>query len=163
MTFSSGALSFALNGVPGYNEWNTLFDEYRISGIKITFKPNANIVDAGSSGGTFYYLVDRNDAIPPASEQEMLEWQGVRSFLPSVGQFRKIFFKPNVKTALAANSTDSTVALVGLKYSPWIQLQGVAASQGIVHYGLKWLWGASSAPGSMRIYITYYIHFRNVK
>lgn len=150
---SYGALTFSLAQLTNPTEFTSLFDSFKISGIKLVFMPRISESNgpAGSQGfGTFIYSPDYDDGTVPSSSIELLERQSHR--VKQIGSTRpfKIFLKPS-----------AGVTLVG----GFGQTKGWSdtANNGILYYGLKYAWTNVVVSSIMDLYVTYYLKFKGVK
>lgn len=127
-------MTFDLTQVTNYNEITNLFDQYAITGVKLTFVPLTNVQGAGTQGSTalprcipqLYWYIDLDSAATPNSIDEMMENQRCHS-----RRFDKpvsIFLRPKPH-----NNIGGGVAI--LKGRNWIDC---ANNPSVDHYGLKW-------------------------
>lgn len=70
---------FRLNDLPGYTEFTSLFDQYKLCAVKVSFIPNKNVNYISSSGdqfvyGVFHSIIDY-DGSAPANENQFLEYE----------------------------------------------------------------------------------------
>jgi len=75
----AGAYDFRLNYLPQSGEFTALFDAYKIWKVDIQFIPKYNSSDFSTGGAgfglpTMYVAEDRNDVNPPASINELMEY-----------------------------------------------------------------------------------------
>lgn len=80
----SGAYDFRLNNLPNFAEFAALFDVYKIWKVDVMFIPKYNTSDFATGGSgyglpTIYVAEDRSDAVAPASVNEIMEYNSVRS------------------------------------------------------------------------------------
>lgn len=121
---------FRFNQIVNYNDFTSLFDQYRITHVqlKVWFKYN------GSFNGVFpkfYWYSDYDDTILPTDLNEFRQHQKVR--MAQLNLNRPLVI--NIKPALLVESYRSPVS-VG--YLPkWRQLIDMSAPD-VPHYGLKW-------------------------
>lgn len=152
-------MSFKLSDLPNYASFS-LFDEYRIVGIKATFMPlYTDKVDTSGTGvldnmPNIITAIDYDDALTPAvTDLEENETCMVHS--PGVTFDR--YFVPKVSKTYWAGATATGY---GSATKQWIDID----SPGVNHYGLKYgviCDGAlATANFKTRIYIKYYVEFR---
>lgn len=164
--------SFSLNAMSGYAEVTNLFDEYKISALKVEFHPRfsgfdgANTTDTtlpgvtNQSGTKLHILVDPSSTLTPTGVYNsttlntLLENGTVRSH--SGNRVVSVYYKPkvyNTVSGLAAN----------MIRSPWIRTDQVA----LPHYGFHAFAQDNNFSGtfgqSWDIFVTYYIQCRNMK
>lgn len=90
--------NFSMNDMPGYTELTTLFDFYKLTGVKVRVMPYYQ--DNSISNGTLnnvrnapiFYAIDRSDGSAPTTVDELLEyqdhkissaWKGFSIWIPS--------------------------------------------------------------------------------
>lgn len=74
------AFNFSINDMPGYTELTTLFDNYKLTGLKFKLIPYQQ-TQSNSTGSVnnsknvpIFYVIDRTDSTAPASIDEVLEY-----------------------------------------------------------------------------------------
>lgn len=170
-----GALSYygRLNDVPDAIEFASLWDQYRINGIRIEFIPynNASYTSQGGEGADMGVLVhdvvDYDDAaIPTASAVgvgSLMEYHNYKRrsvFRNGGGQSITRYWKPNASMSLYNGPVTTGYGPVR---TPWID----AASPDVQHYAWKCIPEVYSS-GSTGVLVgkliaTYYISVRNVR
>lgn len=91
-------LNFSMNDMPGYTELTSLYDFYKLSGVRVKVIPYLqNMSNSTASlnnlqNAPIFYAVDRSDATAPASIGEVLEyndhkigntWSGFQIYIPN--------------------------------------------------------------------------------
>lgn len=157
-TESHGAYKFKLSDLPNYTEFTSLFDKYRITGIRAQFLPRVNIMDLKNVNASFTEIppvltvVDYDDASGTDDYASLCQYENAKIH----NQFRpfSVYFKPMV--AIAAYQG----AFTGYSSSrkTWID----AASPSVEYYALKWATPPYSAINSIAnptydVIFTYYI------
>lgn len=135
-TFTSQA--FALNLFPAYTGYTAIFDQYRIDLVEVTFIPRLDQVSTvGNYAGLLSTVIDYDDATNLTSVSEAMDYS---SCLTVAGDkpFRRVV-KPHV--ALAAYSGTVFTSFANQERQ-WLD----AGSPGVVHYGVKTAWTATSVP-----------------
>lgn len=163
------AFSFQLNDLPNASEYNVLFDQYKITGIKLRVIPKAAMTTQGSSTGTIasvgygqvVSVIDYDDADTPTSKDQLLEFGSAK--VTSVSRIHQRYFKPKILNQVYINS-------ISTGYSPvrsnWLD----NSYPTIQHYGLK-LWidapqssnNTTSSSISYDVYATYYFMCKNTR
>lgn len=160
----AGSISFQLADVPNASNFTQLFDQYRITAVKIefilpfipaTYKDTTVVAQAAP---TLFTASDIDDATAPASLNEILEKETVKCHgtLCPYGINKAVRW---VKPAVAAALYKGTFTGYGSKQGQWID----ANSSDVAHYGLKyWLEGIGgySAGVNLYVYTTYYMEFK---
>lgn len=161
----SGAYTFKLSDLPNYTEFTNLYDQYKITGIAIEFRPTFSGLDlnfsANSANGTLIpdirSVVDLDDDTPIANENELLQYQNIKWTRGT--KVHRRYFKPKFATEIFRTALTT----------------GYRPSQGyldtsypeIPHYGFKvWIDDTAATEASAwlyRVYVTYYVKFKGVK
>lgn len=167
----AGTMTFALDKLIAHSEFTTLYDQYKIKGVKVTFEYAANSTDANhfsSPAPKIIFFRDYDDIIA-TSMSDISQREATTARRTLRGAVSTIV-KPRVKDYVELTPGASTP---GATYQRrWIDCN-VANLQ---HYGLKfaimdwptWNGGASASSDYMarpilRIRCEYYLAFRNVR
>lgn len=155
------ALSFTLSQAPEYTEFTSLFDEYRICALEVTFKPKFNMMTVTSPTAVvtplLYTAIDYDDATVPASAAELEEYQTcvVTNFNRSV----KRTIVPKNATAVYQSTTATSYGVA----RPWLD----CAYASVPYYGLKAVVEGGAigqvALQAWDISVKYYLEFRIVR
>lgn len=140
-----GSLSYMglLSDMPSYTEFTTLFDRYKICGIKIKFTPfntsSATVSTTGplvgGAGAIWHSVIDYDDAtLPTASDAGIDAIRQYPSYkmkqvLNSTGAPMHRYFKPRLAAAVYSGAFTSYANMRNV----WID----AASPSVQYYGLK--------------------------
>lgn len=138
VTTSTAAYKFKLSSLPGYTEITTLFDKYRIRGVRATFMPRINVfrltdLGAGTTTATtsppIFSVVDYDDATAPANAAVLHEYENCKVHY----EFRpwSVFFRPRV--AIGTYGSGAFTSYSTGAANLWCD----AASPDIEYYGLK--------------------------
>lgn len=152
VTATTKAYSHSLSDLPNYTEFTSLFDQYKITGIKVKCYPRTDeVVTAGSSSSFLYYAIDYDDANAPGATdlQQYQNCKTVRGDRPFY-----FYFVPRVANAVYSGSAFTSYG----NTRQWID----AASSGVPHYGWKLYWNPTSFATGYDMVWTYYVKFRNV-
>lgn len=150
-----------LGDVPNYNEFVTLFDAFKITGVKLSFYPRTdqnpnNEADIPGGCGLIYHTVDYDDTIALDVEQ-IQQYQTCRT--TKGDKPFNVFFRP--RNRVPVYFTDQIDNSFGSSQgTPWID----AANPGTCYYGYKLAWTAT--PGATFAYDvtgTYYIKCKDVR
>jgi len=157
-------------------QWNTmasLFDQYRINGIKMTFLPTTNTNDQNNPGGTFATSIDLDgdnnittfDQLLQCSNTHASPWSTAGGMTP----YKKVFLRPRCHDALIteldAQGQPSTFSAGLASRKQWLDI----SDRGLTtHYGLNvgWYFGNNallSNPQELNVIVTYYLQFRKVR
>ena len=143
--------TFTLSQVPGYTEFQALYDDYMITGIKFKAVPYLQDISNSVSGITsssnppIFYVVDTNDGAAPGTLDVILEYNEHK--MSTVFQGFEVYFKPKFQ--------DATQALRG----GWIS----TGNAGLLYHGLKVAIPPTANANKFYVTITYYMRFKNPK
>lgn len=147
-----GNIVFALSSLPQYGEFTSLFDAYKITGVKLRFIPRVTENSTATANfGTFMYTPDYDDTTTPTSQDELLQRQSTR-IRYSVSKPFNLFIKPRPGINVPG----------GFGQAPYSMWQDTS-SPSIFYYGFKWAWVNTTVVQTMDLYVTYYLKFKNVK
>ncbi len=156
-----GAYAYSLSSVPDASDFTALFDQYRISSVRVTFRPitTFNNFLAGNSAlpPQLYTAIDYNDGTL-VSIADLQQYQSCKVTRFDQNQVRT--FSPMIQ--LAANASGSAVLSVA-DSSRWID----TAQTSVFYYGLKY--GISAGDGSQTVLqrwevtVEYFLEFRIVQ
>lgn len=164
-------LSFNLNQLPAASEFTNLYDQYKISGIRVNCQPLLTEgIASAVSGSTLIYgfpkfssVIDFDDTFTPVNEDVLLQYGSLKQ----TGAFKehKRYFKPRVRGA-ALDSGAVVAAATSLK-APWIDM----SNPNVPHYGVKLFHPGPIASGTplvsssigYSVYATLYIACKNVR
>lgn len=156
------ALYFKLSDLPSYTDFS-LYDQYRIIGVKVTFIntcPNNLAWWNGSTAivnapATLITAVDQDDATVPANLETILQHESC--IIHGNGRKTTREFVPSI----AASAYQGTFTGYSSRQNQWVDI----LSPDVQHYGLKF---GSSIPGSIttasswnyEVYATYIVELR---
>jgi len=127
------AFLFKLNDLTTFTEFTTLFDKYRITGIRAKFIPRINIFGNSDSSATntevppIMSVIDYDDATA-VDYTSLIQFENNKihnEFKPFT-----LYFKPQVAAAFYASGAFTSYGTVK---NPWIDCN----SGGVEYYGLK--------------------------
>lgn len=165
VTFGNSAFQFKLSDLPSASEFTTLFDSYRITGVKMTLIPqftqtDLNTADPNTTNKTTpnYYTVidyDDNTALSGATDYFQYDtfklWRGNRIV--------KVYCKPRLQ--LTGNVSGASTLAFQAPKGQWVDCNQTGAP----YFGLKV--GIDSTPVAgdvnIRVYFTYYLQFKSVR
>ena len=159
------------------SQWPTfasLFDQYRINGIKMTFLPTTASSDAEviNPSGTFATSIDLDGDNQITTFPQLLECANTRSSAWSsqggLTPYKKVFLRPRCHDALItdldATGQPSTFSAGLASRKQWLDVSDRGLTE---HYGLNVGWyfgnGLLNADQELNVVITYYIQFRKVR
>lgn len=156
----AGNVLFTLNSLEGSATLQTLFDFYRIRGVRATIRPQNIAVGLVDPTVTklveFYWVLDYNDNSPLATAAVAREYDNCVILYP--GETANRTFQPKMSaTVRSAGGTDY------MSVNPqWLN----TSSDDILHYGMKYLVPQVNAGQAVvqtwQLDIEYYIEFSKV-
>lgn len=154
---------FFLSQLPNYTEFTNLYDQYKISRIKVKFIYSANSQDVTTAANitalpNLLTVVDNNDSTALTSAGDYCQYKDFR--IRRMDKPCSVYFKPQFAVAAYSGAFTSYASKTG-----WID----CASYNVKHYGLKFgvdpmFYGdGSSVTGRVQCILTYYMKFRAPK
>jgi hypothetical protein len=149
------SLTFTLNDLPEVASFTNLFDQYRFDSIDVYFIPlTSRVLPASAalvSSGLLVSAVDYDDSGVPASLAVVLNYQNAK--LHPAGTPHTISFVPHV----AINTYTGAFGAFANASKQWID----AASQSVVHFGIKTAITGSSNWPTWRVICRYHVSFKS--
>lgn len=150
--FTYGASSFSLDQCPSYSELVAVFDQYRITGVELSFWPTAQSVTNTNSAAAvvntpsrLVTAIDYDDAVVPSSSTALREYSTCQ--VHSITESFKMRITPAVSVMVYEG-----VGTTG--YSPqwgtWISTNDPT----VPHYGLKYALAPNNLAGADNAYGT---------
>lgn len=157
---------FRLDKLPDYAEFNSVFTQYRINGVKMTFIPLLDSIDANTQIAStvnyvtmprVYTMVDKDYQPNIASESAFIQHNDLNIIKDPMKAFTVYCSKPAVQQGL---QTTASVAYSGLKGGEWISCD----SPSVNHFGIC-IGGVIPFTGggkgiAYNVLATYYLQFR---
>jgi len=181
LVFTELAFSFA--DIQSQAEFTALYDQYRITAVKIEITPFGQFISndrtvtgaggvapANDESGTGYWrppilysVIDYNDDNSLGSISAAQEYSTCK-IIPYGKKYSKWYFTPCVNFEVAESST--TTAKAATKYAPWL----ATSSTNVPHYGMKFIVlnpnennvGSAYATASWTVRVCYYFECKNV-
>lgn len=163
-------LKFEIADIPQFSTYSSLFDQYRLTGVKVILLPTTNTNDTANVGGSFIYSIDLDgdtsittfDDILQCSNSHTSPWSSTGGMTP----YKKMFVRPRTRDALVkdiCNNVPTFSTALG-DSKQWIDLGDRGTTE---HFGLNigWYFGNAqlNAPQELNMITTYYIQFRKVR
>lgn len=160
--------AFTLNQLPNFTEFTNLYDQYKITGVKIKLTPalsegiNSPLFNTTSSLGfsPVNSVVDYDDFTALTSESQAMEYGSLKQTAPFKSHVR--YIKPKCLQQIYISSIDNANRPIS---NQWIS----TADPDVPHLGIKYWISAPNVPagnaGSMlyKMYVTMYFACKNVK
>jgi len=163
------ACQFQASDILGASEITALFDQYKITGVKLKLKYNGNTFDGSNSTGraqnqpVLKYSMDYDDASPPVVTT-FNERMDIKQVAFNENRYCNLWVRPKPVSAVLDSVTGiSQPVLVGK--AGWIN----CSNMNITHYGIKGyiegmpLGTSASLSSVVQIEATYYIKLRGVQ
>lgn len=169
------AYSFSLSSIASsYTEFTNLFEQYRINGVKLTFIPQVDAIDAnqlnvniGAGGGSvasvtvprLYTAIDHDGNARTGSEQELLQYGNHRIIKNPLRTFSIYVKHPRVQVATANATT-----LVGgaPKSKVWLDVDNYNVQHWGAVIGGQIPFGAGTGPSiTYTVICTMYMQFKD--
>jgi len=140
---SVGAAAFfshawQLDQIADYTAYTSIFDQYRIVGVEVTFRRRSNMTDEADTSQTAQYAKfaeDHDDGAAPSSMDTLNGYANVKTWNLLDTPVFKMFIRPSTTGAIFAGGVLSGYNIQKRGYSsPWVDCQ----SADVQWYGLKW-------------------------
>lgn len=128
------SFAFQFSNVPNVSEYTALFDQYKISYVKLMFKLNqdpSTQTSVNSFYPTMYYCVDHDDAVPPSSIDDLRQHGRTKMAVLRPYKYVVVKIKPSVLLEMFRSAGNTTVTP---KWNQWVDM----AHPDTYHYGLKY-------------------------
>lgn len=171
-----GVFLIKLSDVPYYTEMTALYDQYKISRVKVAFMggptPVMQTIQSNNPEGQATWLanmpymwaaIDYTDGVLP-TEDQMKQYGNVKTW--RVDRYKSFYFKPTTELVGYNDQAQNQPAVV--TSNRWIS----CSQTGIQHYGLKFFiepfttthYGPDNqALYYLRVCVTYYMKFKNIR
>lgn len=158
-TTSLQGVSFTLADLPDYTDFTALYDQYKITGIKVQWLPRGNSSDVLAQGNIsrFFSVIDRDDDATPTSIDQLTQYESCK-MTPST-RVHSRYFRPSIRTEIPTSIGGTGYSVSGPK---WIDV----TNTNIKHYGIKLAaQGSVAGTGSITYdaQVTMYLAFKNVR
>lgn len=161
-TYAEATL-FRLSDIPANAEITSLFDMYKITGIKyrwvITKDPDWTGASVSGTTGLsvrIMHCIDRTDGTVPGSLAELQQYDNVKEDYLNADRPASPwrFFKPTI----LSQNVGQFGSVSGLAESPWL----VTASTSALYTGIKWFATENQAGQQVRMECYYYFSAKGV-
>lgn len=127
------SISFSLQQVMEHIDFTTLFDRYKILGVKVDLQWHSNVAQMNNAAvfPTLYYVYDSDDATVPIDKKTMLKQEGVKQRVMSKAGKYSFYCKPRQLITTATTTSGATNQITGP--AKWIN----SADAGVNHYAMK--------------------------
>lgn len=160
--------SFALSQLPNVSDFTTLFDQYKLTGVKMTLTPACSEGILSPLTGTaqplgfsrVHTVIDYDDSAAPTSEDQLLEYGSHKSTAPF--QIHSRYIKPKILQEVYRSSLTTA-------YSPKSNQYLDTSYTDVPHLGMKlWISAPNTNAGTAqsityKVYQTMYFTCKNVR
>lgn len=155
MSIGNGGVSAQIqNSPPGFAELQAVFDEGKICKVTFDMWVTAQVPDSGGTAGNYgapdlFLAIDPNNADPPASLDEVLQYSKVKRVCFDSNQRTSLTYYPKIRMDGGTSSADvgSTTTLSLSQNSQYMQMSKPA----VAHFGLRG-WLAIPTAANSRLY-----------
>lgn len=157
------SFQFKLESVQTPSDFTTLFDRYKILGVKLKFMYQC---DSASVGGLnimpiINYCYDNDDASVPSSSATVIQKGACKTRVLTANREFSVYIKPKVANAIYQTGVSSVIPAYSSSNAPWINCDYMSAP----HYGLKmWinnLYSPLGANNQITIQPVYYLALKD--
>jgi hypothetical protein len=149
-----GYVSFTLALLDQVNQWTSVFDQYRVRMMEVTFRPRMTQESVSTANtGLFTTVIDVDDSALLTTIGQANDYATALTGRGLDNQRRTLV--PHVAMAAYSGAFTSFVNDV----DQWID----AASTGVIHYGVKTAWTITDVAYSIDTTTRVWVEFRNVR
>jgi hypothetical protein len=153
-----GGFAFRLSDLPFQTDFGALFDQYKLTGVKLMFIPRAtDNTSLSSNAGNLMWFEDKDDSSSAGLTVETFYQKMSLKLRQAANRPFTIFIRP--KCAITGTQSVSGNQIAQLP-NTWLDM----ASPDALHYGIKWAWvNTNVGTTTIDIYATYYLQMRGVQ
>lgn len=150
--------NFSLDDLPNYQEFTNLYDTYRLNAVKITFLPqmtesiSLSAFNNPNASVRFFSVIDYNDSAPPATIDELREYQSCK-FTPVLKRHSRYIYRPKIQ------DRGSTYA----PGRPWIDTSAPDQDHFGLKIGIEPIQSTNITSMGYTVEAKYYLSFRAVR
>lgn len=162
--------TYTITSFNGFSEMSSVFDEYKVNAIKVTFRPSYDSIQNVTAAGTLiqpqayaHVIVDPASTIIPTGTYTLpnlntfLENEGVRTY--TLNRPFSVYYRPKTTSQIAGSGTGSV-----MRGSPWVRTSDTGAQYRGFHMFLQQNnFSTGNTNISLDVFITFYCSFRNLK
>lgn len=151
--FSFNAYNFTLSVLPNITDFTSLYDQYKINGVKFSLIPRHTEVGITAAvGSQVMSVLDFDDDSVPTSINDLLQYGNMKQTRGNVNHSR--YFKPSIRTSV------DVIGGTGYQISKprWLDLANLT----IKHYGLKYAIEQAGVAISYDVKIDIYFQCKNL-
>lgn len=149
------AYSFELNNLPGFAEFTSLYDFYKINAVKISFIPTQTVSNSLSTisnaqNSRFFSVIDYNDDTAPTSLDELRQYASCR-YTSIFRTHKRYIYKPKYSIQSYVQSRQ------------WINTATPSTEWYGLKIGIEAMGSTVSTSMNYRVEAKYYVSFKNPK
>jgi len=144
--------------MPNFTEFGLLFDQYKLTGVKMMFIPQTTENTSSSTNiGTFMWFPDYDDSSSAGLTLDTFYQKMSLKMRQAANRPFSIFIRPKAQmTSVLSVSGNQTANLP----VTWLDM----SSPDAIYNGIKWAWSNTTiTTTSIAIYATYYFTMRGVQ
>lgn len=164
-----GSLYFQLADVPGYSEFITMYDFFKIVAVKVMFVPYMNVTYYDATAGVsinnsnysnrFFSVIDYNDSTTPTSLDDLRQYSNCK-MTPRTRTHKRFFYPKPVMVVDKDSSSGSTVGYAEVIKNPWISTESLDTRYYGIKYGFEQTNPSNSTNEAYRVECVYYMKFK---
>lgn len=156
-----GSGTFRLNQLPNYGEFTTLFDRYKIHGVKLTWHlrqtPGAdNLVFQHNVYPRLFIIKDYDDSNNPANQAAIQEHGKCKEYILTPNRKLNMYIKPSVLIPAYRSGLSSSYIP---KWNQWID----CADSDVPHYGIKYVIDTFNTYYQLFVTAKFYMSFKDTR
>lgn len=161
----NSAYKFQLSDLPNASEFTTLFDSYRIMGVKMKLVPcfsNSDIVDTAAVPGynihipNVHTVIDYDDVTALSAVTDYMQYDTYK--MTRGNKIVKVFCKPRPQASMNVSGA-AALAAQESRYR-WIDCNQAS----VYYFGIKVGYESTGVAGPFyQVYFTYYLQFKSVR
>lgn len=151
-------INVALTSLPSYTEFTNLYDQYKITGLKVKFVPRGNSSDITTQNNisSLFTVIDTDDGNPFTNVDQALQYQSLKMTRSTQTQIR--YFKPKFNIGAINQVAGGVIGKVNT--NGWLD----CTSDSVIHYGIKTALTAGASQSVIYdLMVTVYLAFKNVR
>lgn len=157
-----GAMSLSMSLLPGISDFTTLYDQYRINKVKLSFVPEYSSLGPVDQTAAYpmpnlHTAIDLDDSAFTGPLTELMQYPGYKRTRGNATHSR--YWTPSVSTEVFRSAVTTSYAP---KTRQWLDF----AVADVPHYGLKYFVDPGPASGTQwtwQVYLTIYFTCKGVR
>ncbi len=165
-TATLGAISFRLDDLNQSSTFSSLFDQYRIDRVHLSFRTRNsaatlfNVAAPNNSAPELVVVADFDDASAPSALTDLYQYDNC--IIANSGDSIDVLIEPSITPSLYAAGAFSGYAVQGSE-DVWIDVANTAVPVYGIKFGITPLQVSTTAVWAWDITATYVVSFRNIR